>query len=381
MELKAQNSYIKDYYSTKAINSSLLKSLLSYPIKNEVSKLYFEEKNPLKLGSLVEDILGLSAEEFDAKYYIAYNLTDPSDNIKSILNYVYDYINSTKDVFTGKSDEFEEIVLMSADAHNYRTNFKREARLKAILKTGQEYYDMLISSENKIVLDQELMLSATDCYFNLINQGAGKNIHDVCNRDDVLVINQMPIYFKYLDKDCKALLDKVIINIGNENISVLDTVLYPGNMFIIDYKVTSCHPNEIYSNFRRYKYAVQESFYNTAVEMWLHGEGHSPYDFEIEECLGLGSIFTVINALPLKFLVCYAEYGVNQLIGIDEKSSYETKYGAIETTDFARTLGGDDFITIKPLQERKIGWVELFNYIEDDYVSPNLLPDYRTLKL
>ena len=216
---------VEDYYTNPAISQSQLKLLLGPDpsIFNTIQEpdLYFEEKKHFIIGNGVDMQLTRPIEEFNQKFHISNLQNKPSDTIKSIVNQVYDETKRlnilTENV--GPITNYRSYILEACDSHNYQPNWKTETRIAKIIETW-EYWEDLKAAEGKVVLSQEENGLISQIVMSIRTNPTTSKYFETSK--DVEISDQLAIYFSYCGIDCKALLDRVIIDHINKTIQPID---------------------------------------------------------------------------------------------------------------------------------------------------------------
>ena len=213
---------VEDYYINPAISQSQLKLLLGpdSSIFNTIQEpdLYFEEKKHFIIGNGVDIQLTRPIEEFNQKFHISNLQNKPSDTIKSIVNQVYDRVKETyPNIETIQN--YNNAILDACNDHNYQPNWKTETRIAKIIEAW-EYWEDLKQAEGKVVLSQEENDLISQIVMSIRTNPTTNKYFETSK--DVEILDQLAIYFSYCDIDCKALLDRVIVDHKNKTIQPID---------------------------------------------------------------------------------------------------------------------------------------------------------------
>lgn len=159
--------------------------------------------------------------------------------------YILDAVDSYVDPKTGKV--------------GYQGNWGAQAKLKAIISEGQSYFDELCKSYGKKLLGPEQMdiIKAvvnslkdhprTASYFNREVQSSIENFD---------IYYQFPIYFELRGKQCKALLDLLIVG-RDENGRII-------SVLPIDIKTMEGNTYEFIRKVKSFRYDIQAAWYSEA---------------------------------------------------------------------------------------------------------------------
>ena len=247
---------VEDYYINPAISQSQLKLLLGPDpsIFNTIQEpdLYFEEKKHFIIGNGVDIQLTRPIEEFNQKFHISNLQNKPSDTIKSIVNQVYDRVKETyPNVETIQN--YNNAILDACNDHNYQPNWKTETRIAKIIEAW-EYWEDLKQAEGKVVLSQEENDLISQIVMSIRTNPTTSKYFETSK--DVEILDQLAIYFSYCDIDCKALLDRVIVDHKNKTIQP------------IDFKTMGDQTLYFPKSLRQRRYDIQAAFYMQALFQW-----------------------------------------------------------------------------------------------------------------
>ena len=246
---------IEEYRKNPAINQSVLKALVYKPLNKiveEESELYYEEKTHFIIGGAVDCMLTQGIDEFNSKYYVSRLENKYSDKITSICKEVFDMASKNNEELVLTS--LYPYILQACNNHEYLMNWKDDTRVNKIIEAG-EYFNSLIESNNKTVLSQEEYTKVSNIVNSLLNNDTTKDYF--IEGFEATILYQLPIYFKYKDVDCKALLDMVRIDHTNK-------IIYP-----IDIKTSGDYTRNFLKSIRRFSYHIQAAFYTEALEYYV----------------------------------------------------------------------------------------------------------------
>ena len=281
---------VEDYYTNPAISQSQLKLLLGPDpsIFNTIQEpdLYFEEKKHFLIGDGVDMQLTRPIEEFNQKFHISNLQNKPSDTIKSIVNQVYDHVKEIhgREIFT--IDRYAEAILDSCNDHNYQPNWKTETRVAKVVEAW-EYWEDLKAAEGKQVLSQEENDLISQIVMSIRTNPTTSKYFETSK--DVEILDQLAIYFSYCGIDCKALLDRVIIDHINKTIQP------------IDFKTMGDQTIYFPKSLRQRRYDIQAAFYTEALKSKKEYETYKilPFKFIVESTINPGNplVFTCSDEL------------------------------------------------------------------------------------
>jgi hypothetical protein len=285
---------VEDYYTNPAISQSQLKLLLGPDpsIFNTIQEpdLYFEEKKHFIIGNGVDMQLTRPIEEFNQKFHISNLQNKPSDTIKSIVNQVYDHV---KEVYSNirTIQNYSDAILDACNDHNYQFNWKDSTRIAKIVEAW-EYWEDLKAAEGKVVLSQEENDLISQIVMSIRTNPTTSKYFETSK--DVEILDQLAIYFSYCGIDCKALLDRVIIDHINKTIQP------------IDFKTMGDQTIYFPKSLRQRRYDIQNAFYTEALYYFKERDESNwkdykilPFKFIVESTVNPGNplVFTCSNEL------------------------------------------------------------------------------------
>ena len=277
---------VDTYYEYPAISQSQLKLLLGPDpsIFNTIQEpdLYFEEKKYFLIGDGVDMQLTRPIEEFNQKFHISNLQNKPSDTIKSIVNQVYDYVKEVNGTNILTIDKYTEAILDSCNNHNYQPNWKSETRISKIVEAW-EYWEDLKAAEGKVVLSQEENDLISQIVMSIRTNSTTSKYFEK-NNSSVEILDQFSIYFTYEGIECKALLDRIIIDHKNKTIQP------------IDFKTMGDQTLYFPKSLRQRRYDIQAAFYTEALKSKKVYETYEilPFKFIVESTTNPGNplVFT-----------------------------------------------------------------------------------------
>jgi len=268
---KATKQQIDNYYNDiSALNQSTLKSLLNglNGYKNYIAKKD-EQRSYLNIGSAVDTILTQGSEEFYNQFFVSKLDSLPSTTEMIILTEIFKN-TSCKDCTLSQltDDEIAPVIIQS----EWQPKWKLDTKIQKIRNLGEEYYNELVLSKDKIILSDSEFNTIENMVNYLRTSENTKKYFDenlYVNNDDFDIYYQLPILFIYRDMMCKALLDIVIHDKKKR-------MVHP-----IDLKTTSkpilSFPNEV----KHYRYDIQASFYTKALQFYFPKDHVTTFEFVV----------------------------------------------------------------------------------------------------
>ncbi len=259
---------IENYYSSPALNQSLLKSLSNLEEFNKINslstnkdkELYYSEKDYFIIGGAVDVKLTGHLEQYGNSYHIS-NVPKPAEKIMSMVNQIFDTqskLISETDFFPEDLNELsDEMIQHAIESHGYYTNRKMSTNIENVRLEGNDYYKDLVMARGKTVLSpqQDKIIGAiTNSLVSCEAIAPFFLPHSVNTTFDIYT--QLPIYFEFRGIDCKALLDIVKVDHMHKTICVIDLkTLYGPTIDFLD-------------TLKLRRYDIQGAWYTIAVENW-----------------------------------------------------------------------------------------------------------------
>lgn len=219
----------------------------------------------IRFGSLLDDYLFLSKEDFTNKYEVVNTPLLAGDEYKLavILKNQYSSFNELIKVHTNEKYKDSVIEIIKANKLFGRVSVRSTFLSKF---DNKEFYDFVKKLyEDKILIHISDLVFAKNCKGELLSNKKTK--HYFINEHEN--IYQANIQFEYRKQNVKCLLDMLIINHKDKIITPID--LKTGSPGIEDFK----------QNFFNYKYYLQGAIYNKAAEEY--NKKHFNGKYKIEE--------------------------------------------------------------------------------------------------
>ena len=267
------------YYENPAISQSKLKLLLSNPrlfYTVEEPEMYFEEKKHFIIGSAVDCLLTQPPVAFTSQYHISNVQNKPSDTIKSIVNQVFDAVRvaqETRSNYIGSITDYSTLILEACNEHEYQSRWNDQTRINKVCEAW-EYWEDLKQALGKQVLSQEENDLISQIVMSIRTNPTTSKYFETSK--DIEILDQLAIYFPYNNVDCKALLDRVIVDHKNKTIQP------------IDFKTMGDQTIYFPKSLRQRRYDIQAAFYNEALKYFIERDDKTLQDYKI---------------LPFKFIV------------------------------------------------------------------------------
>lgn len=272
-----------EYRHLQKMNQSLLKQILKSPkafldtqerfaqqLENEANGIVEKIAPHFVFGKLVDFMLTEDGE-LEEVFYIMKNAKKPSDTIVEIIDMLFnDYADS------GLLEEHQGKILECAGRVGYGGSWKPETVFGKILDAGSTYWETLKESANKIIVSEEEYNKAVICCAALKSDEVTKQYLVPSKNGDIEVIKKPIFEFTFKGVDMKGEGDLYTVHHHRKKI------------FPLDIKTMSGSVTEFPSNFWKYRYDFQGTFYDKGIRQL-------PY---VQELLAKG--YTIE---PFKFLV------------------------------------------------------------------------------
>ena len=195
----------------------------------------------------------------DPESFVVSEVTKPNE---SLCNVVAQYF-AIKDSHLELS--VEDLMLKAARLANYYNNYKDETLLTTLKKsTVYEYVAELEKNEGKQFMTREQKEVIEGCIEALSS-------HEGCARvlfntpDKYEAFHEYEVYFRCMEIDCKARLDRILVSHENKDV------------ILVDLKTTSKRAQFFPDSFEFWKYYRQMAFYKYALSKEFPGYSFSCY--------------------------------------------------------------------------------------------------------
>ncbi len=211
---------IQKYREHPGMNQSTLKNV-QYGLASFLKKQ--DEEGPVasfERGSAVDTILTGNEGDFKDLYYISALEKKPSDKEIEIVELIFNKLSSVYEdsitQFGLDSPIIKGTIQQSIEEIGWQPNWKIETRIEKI--TGnplcQEYFEDLKKSIGKTILSQAQVEQIDAVVDSLRKSETTKKFFDrkaLLENENVIVLYQVPVYFKIDAIECKALPDIAIL--------------------------------------------------------------------------------------------------------------------------------------------------------------------------
>jgi hypothetical protein len=261
----------KEYYNEKRVSSSSLKWFEQSPLlfrKMLDKEIEQETKRYFEIGKKIHMKL-LEPKEYDKNYiYLDYE-TPKSENQRKFCEDFITYRsknNKDKLIYAYKTNYSAEKLTDDKIIEKAEELKKQLSKYITYLKKRSEVKDILTYTDNNLITTIEQVVKDHQAANPLLF------LTDVDRMNGVEEFNEKVIFFNFLDVECKAMLDRIVIDHKNKVIR------------LIDIKTTS-NVGEFKHSLEEFKYYRQLAFYWAAVyhEFKLHDYTKETYIVAIQK--------------------------------------------------------------------------------------------------
>ena len=270
---------IQKYREHPGMNQSTLKNV-QYGLASFLKKQ--DEEGPVasfERGSAVDTILTGNAGDFKDLYYISALEKKPSDKEIEIIELIFNKLSSVYEdsitQFGLDSPMIKGTVQQSIEETGWQPNWKIETRIEKI--TGnplcQEYFEDLKKSIGKTILSQAQVEQIDAVVDSLRKSETTKKLFDrkaLLENENVIVLYQVPVYFKIDAIECKALPDIAILFLdkveseSEDGTKIIQKTLKA--VQVLDLKTIGKDNLEFFDSVMNYRYDIQAAWYVEAVQ-------------------------------------------------------------------------------------------------------------------
>jgi len=219
-----------------------------------------DDKTHFNIGKAVDVRLTGSTQQYNQQFHISDLISKPTEKTKLVIDTAF--LKATQLNTSVHTDWrlYRELFEEAITEIGYYPNRDMNSKLKAIADANcAPYWKDMIEAEGKILLSQEEEQTAKMLVNNFLTHSHTKDFfrnEENCP-EYIDIIYQFPAYTRYMDIDCKALLDIVLIN------HRINTI-YP-----LDVKTTGDYTLLFNRAIRKRRYDIQGSYYRTMLNYSL----------------------------------------------------------------------------------------------------------------
>ena len=214
---------------------------------NKLDTLFDKVESPsLTFGSAVDSIITGGEEEFNERFFVA-DFPEIQDSQRKIVDTLYKDFGNTYQYLLEIPDS---TIINYTEQLKFQLNWKPETRVKVLRNNCSYYYNLLLVSEGKTVLDNNTYTDVLDCVDALKDSDATKwyfakdNPFDGINR-----YYQLKFKGEWEGIPLRCMADLIIVDHKNK-------VIIP-----CDLKTSSKKEWEFYKSFIEWNYWIQAQLY------------------------------------------------------------------------------------------------------------------------
>ena len=293
---------VTEYFKNPSVSQSKLTDLSIDPRRLDPNRIKSDPgKTHFRTGSALDVLITGDMQEFQKEFYVMVTASPTGqmlDFVEACLGYCTDSGRTlVKDIPVGIFQNAYDDVGIKRDSFDkfVYTRFPIE---------GYKYLQALLSSKDKTVLTQVEAEIATAAADSLLTHQFTKGWIAIQPEDGerYKYLYQVPIYFRYKDIDCKALIDVIRLDSVSKKVAVMDV------------KSTGNSTLSFSSSVLKFRYDLQAAWYLVAVKEFLNQEDMGDWEFEgfrfiVESTKGTGR--PLVYKMSPKDLLCGKLGGVN----------------------------------------------------------------------
>lgn len=187
---------------------------------NKLNTLFDKVESPsLTFGSAVDSIITGGEEEFNERFFVA-DFPEIQDSQRKIVDTLYKDFGNT---YQSLLEIPDSTIINYTEQLKFQLNWKPETRVKVLRNDCSYYYNLLLVSEGKTVLDNNTYTDVLDCVDALKGSDATKwyfakdNPFDGINR-----YYQLKFKGEYEDISLRCMADLIVVDTLNKAIYPCD---------------------------------------------------------------------------------------------------------------------------------------------------------------
>ena len=187
---------------------------------NKLDTLFDKVESPsLTFGSAVDSIITGGEEEFNERFFVA-DFPEIQDSQRKIVDTLYKDFGNT---YQSLLEIPDSTIINYTEQLKFQLNWKPETRVKVLRDNCSYYYNLLLVSEGKTVLDNNTYTDVLDCVDALKGSDATKwyfakdNPFDGINR-----YYQLKFKGEYEDISLRCMADLIVVDTLNKAIYPCD---------------------------------------------------------------------------------------------------------------------------------------------------------------
>lgn len=205
------------YRGIDKLNQSLLKKMLISPKEFLIAKAKYEEtedseEDHFVFGTALDIMLTGTKEEFENKFLKVPDSLKCTDTVKVIIENVFNTLLESASSI-GVLGDYRPKILFQCKLQNYYGNWKDDTRIDSVIKSGSDYFDLLIKGKDKTLITNTEYSNAVTCMMAL-KSDPFTSIY--CNKKmvpkTIEFIDKFIVEFEYEGVEIKGELDRIIID-------------------------------------------------------------------------------------------------------------------------------------------------------------------------
>lgn len=256
---------IQKYFSTEAVSQSLLKQIeRGVHMFERNRELYYSDKPHFDRGS-VFDVLVTTPALFDDMFAVLDGIK-PTGKFLSAVTLLWDTHGGNGQTFA----DLEPEVLQCARMEGVGGSSWSDERVMAqMYEKCETYWNEMEASVDKTIVSEQLVSECKEMVGELtLHPWTSELIYMLDNPEgyaNLEVHTQYPVYWKTDEFECKALLDILVVNHGDEDVKVGPITFRPKSCAIIDLKSTGDSVVKFPRSAKRFGYHHQMAWYRAGV--------------------------------------------------------------------------------------------------------------------
>ncbi len=234
---------------SKNISYSLLSSFIDNGPEILINKKTIFNKG-IDFGTKLDDFITLSKDDFNNKYHILSTDIKLSTDYETLISLL---ITNKIELNEINLKKIYDLIIINNLFKKITIEKSRYNKLNDFLSDPDVKIKYDLSLENKSVLTASEYTKLLQCKNILFNHKNTKKYFQDFN-EEIDVFYQLKLEYKIKNKNCKVILDKVIVNHKNKTIQGLDI------------KTGSVTSEEFMKNFFNFKYYLQGALYQKGME-------------------------------------------------------------------------------------------------------------------
>ena len=289
------------YRADPALSYSTLSSYAKKGIKGlkEALEGHKFSSASLRHGSAVDTLL--TDEENFENFYIIANYIRPSDQIRNIVDSLWE--KALNENIEGSlqqfSENFPEAMLMVINEHGYGgDNWKPETKIKKIMESGEEYYNLLTLTKNgKELIHQDDYALALACVDEIKNNQYTRWLFEESENSKIYYQLKFKISSSFEEEKYPNLINKYSPKDWENSLLEKDTIRCMFDIIHVDYENKVITPIDLKTTSFN-----EEDFGDKAFYDWYYDLQSTMYSYILREVCAQDEYFKDFRIEPFMFL-------------------------------------------------------------------------------